>query len=34
MMNDALRKHLRRSGRPLDVETLRRILREELKRAG
>ncbi|MBE3118765.1 MAG: BrnA antitoxin family protein [Candidatus Atribacteria bacterium] len=34
MMNDALRKHLGRSGRPLDVETLRRILREELKSAG
>ena len=34
MINDALRKHLGKSPRPLDVETLRRILREELKSAG
>jgi uncharacterized protein (DUF4415 family) len=34
MINDALREHLGRSARPLDVETLRRILREELKNAG
>lgn len=34
MINDALRKHLRRSSSPLDVATLRRILREELKSAG
>ena len=34
MINDALREYLGRSTRPLDVETLRRILREELKNAG
>ena len=34
MINDALRECLGRSARPLDVETLRRILREELKNAG
>lgn len=34
MINDALREYLGRSARPLDVETLRRILREELKHAG
>ena len=34
MINDALREHLGRSGHPLDVKTLRRILREELKSAG
>jgi uncharacterized protein (DUF4415 family) len=34
MINDALREYLGRSSRPLDVETLRRILREELKSAG
>ena len=34
MINDALREYLGRSTRPLDVETLRRILREELKSAG
>jgi hypothetical protein len=31
MINDALREYLWRSERPLDVKTLRRILREELK---
>ena len=31
MINDALREYLRRSERPLDAKTLRRILREELK---
>ncbi len=34
MINDALREYLGRSARPLDVETLRQILREELKNAG
>jgi len=34
MKNDALREYLGKSARPLDVETLRRILREELKSAG
>jgi uncharacterized protein (DUF4415 family) len=34
MINDALREHLGRSQNPLDVKTLRRILREELKSAG
>ncbi len=34
MINDALREYLGRSARPLDVETLRRILREELKSTG
>jgi len=34
MINDALREHLERSEHPLDVKTLRRILREELKSAG
>jgi uncharacterized protein (DUF4415 family) len=34
MINDALREYLGKSARPLDVETLRRILREELKKTG
>jgi uncharacterized protein (DUF4415 family) len=34
MINDALREHLGRSARPLDAETFRRILREELKSTG
>lgn len=34
MINDALREYLGRSEHPLDVKTLRRILREELKSAG
>ena len=34
MINDALGEYLGRSARPLDVETLRRILREELKNTG
>ena len=34
MINDALREYLGKSSRPLDVETLRRILREELKKTG
>ena len=33
MINDALREHLGRSARPVDVKTLRRVLREELKSA-
>ena len=32
MINDALRSHLGESQNPLDAKTLRRILREELKR--
>ncbi len=34
MINDALREYLGRSARPLDVETLRRVLREELTNTG
>ena len=34
MINDALREYLSRSRRPVDALTLRRILREELRRAG
>ena len=34
MINDALREHLGESQNLLDVKTLRRILREELKNAG
>jgi uncharacterized protein (DUF4415 family) len=34
MINDTLRAHIERSRDPLDVKTLRRILREELKSAG
>jgi len=34
MINDALREYLGESQNPIDVKTLRRILREELKRAG
>jgi len=34
MINDALREQLGRPQNPLDVKTLRRILREELKNAG
>jgi uncharacterized protein (DUF4415 family) len=34
MMNDALREHLGKTRRPVDAKTLRRILREELKRTG
>ncbi len=34
MINDALREYLEKSTRPLDAETLRRILREELKSTG
>lgn len=34
MINDALREHLGKSSAPLDARTLRRILREELRRTG
>jgi hypothetical protein len=34
MINDALRDYLGRSERQLDVDTLRRVLREELKHKG
>jgi uncharacterized protein (DUF4415 family) len=34
MINDALREYLGRSERQLDVATLRRVLREELKHTG
>jgi uncharacterized protein (DUF4415 family) len=34
MINDALREYLGKAARPLDVETLRRVLREELKSTG
>lgn len=33
MVNEALREYLGRARTPLDARTLRRILREELKRA-
>ena len=34
MINDALKDYLGKSRQPLDARTLRRILREELRRAG
>ncbi|MDX9975642.1 MAG: BrnA antitoxin family protein [FCB group bacterium] len=34
MINEALRKHLGKSSKPVDVRTLRRILREELRKTG
>jgi uncharacterized protein (DUF4415 family) len=34
MINDALREYLSRSRGPVDAQTLRRILREELRRTG
>jgi len=34
MINDALREHLGKAKPPVDAKTLRRILREELRRAG
>ena len=34
MINDALREYLGKARRPVDARTLRRILREELKRTG
>ena len=33
MINDALREHLSKSSKPMDAETLRRIIREELRKA-
>ena len=34
IINEALRDYLGKSRRPIDAETLRRILRQELKRVG
>jgi len=34
MINEALREHLGKSRRPIDAHTLRRILRQELRRVG
>jgi uncharacterized protein (DUF4415 family) len=34
IINDALREHLGKVTQPLDARTLRRILREELRRTG
>lgn len=34
MINDALRSYLGKAMRPIDEETLRRVLREELRKAG
>ena len=34
MINEALREYLGKTSKPLDARTLRRILREELKKAG
>ncbi len=34
MINDALRMYLGKAVRPIDEETLRRVIREELKKAG
>jgi uncharacterized protein (DUF4415 family) len=34
MINEALRDYLGKSRRPIDADTLRRILRQELKRTG
>jgi uncharacterized protein (DUF4415 family) len=34
LMNELLREHLGKTKRPLDEETLRRVLREELKATG
>ena len=34
LINDALREQLGKSAQPVDAKTLRRILREELGRAG
>ena len=32
LINEALRQHLSSEGRPVDTKTLRRVLREELKK--
>ena len=34
MINEALRQHLGKSREPVDADTLRRIVREELRQAG
>ncbi len=34
MINDALREHLGRSGERIDAATIRRIVREELRKTG
>ena len=34
IINDVLREHLAKATQPLDAKTLRRILREELRRTG
>jgi uncharacterized protein (DUF4415 family) len=34
MMNEALREHLGRSGERVSAETIRRIVREELRKTG
>jgi uncharacterized protein (DUF4415 family) len=34
MINDALKEYLGKSRQPIDVPTLRRVLREELRRTG
>jgi uncharacterized protein (DUF4415 family) len=34
MINNTLREHLGKTAQPLDARTLRRILREELRRTG
>jgi uncharacterized protein (DUF4415 family) len=34
MINDALREYLGRSGEPVDADTIRRIVREELRKTG
>ena len=34
MINEALREHLGRSGGPVDADTIRRIVREELRKTG
>jgi len=34
MINEALREYLGKSKKPLDEETLRRVIREEIRKAG
>ena len=34
LINEALRKYLAKSSKPVDAKTLRRILREELRKTG
>jgi uncharacterized protein (DUF4415 family) len=34
MINEALRAHLRRSAEPVSADTIRRIVREELRKTG